>query len=138
MSYQIKKEASIYIIGIECRTINLPDRAPQEIAAHWERFYRERIADQIPNKSSDKIVGLYCHYEGVHTQADSLVAGSPVSSLAEVPEGMVGEKIPAAHYAAFHVVGDFPQKLIEAWEEVWKGTLPRTYRYDLEIYNAPP
>lgn len=126
----------ITIMGIECRTSNSPEAAPHDIPKHWAKFIAEDIFNQIPNKSSDDVIALYCDYEGDYTKPYSLVIGCPVSSIDVIPQGMVVKMIPGGTYAVFEAIGEHPQALIETWEYIWqRADLNRTYTGDYEVYG---
>ncbi len=135
-NYTVIEKPSMWLVGIECRTSNAPEAAPQDIPQHWGRFYGEGIINQIPNKASDVVIGLYCDYEGDYTKPYSLVIGCPVSSIDVIPKGMVAKTISAGSYAAFRAVGEHPKSLIETWGRIWQQTnFERTYTTDYEIYG---
>lgn len=134
-NYTIQKRPTFFLIGIQCRTINTVDRAPHDISNLWKKFYNEGIYKKIPNKVSNEVIALYCDYEKDHTEPYSLVIGSVVSSLDEVPHGMVGKSIPSSTYALFSAVGEYPNSVVETWREIWNTALKRTYTGDLEIYT---
>ncbi len=133
--YIIIQKPPINVIGIECRTSNAPEDGPQDIPRLWGQFYSEDIPNKIPNKVSNEVIALYCDYEGDHTQPYSLVIGCPVTSLSDVPVGMVAKTIPAGSYAVFRAIGEYPASLIETWGNIWKTELKRTYTGDYEFYG---
>jgi predicted transcriptional regulator YdeE len=125
-----------HVIGIACRTANTSDAAPIDIPRLWQRFYAENILSQIPNSMTDHVIALYCDYEGDYSQPYTCVIGCRVSSIEEVPEGMVAKTIPASTFAVYEAVGEFPQSVLNVWNEVWQSTtLKRTYAGDYEIYG---
>ncbi len=135
-NHEIVQKPAILVIGIDCRTSNAPEAAPQDIPQLWGRFYGEDIISQIPNKASNEVIALYCDYEGDYTQPYSIVIGCPVSTIDEVPEGMVAKTIPASTYAVFRAVGEHPNALIETWGHIWQQSdLDRTYTADFELYG---
>lgn len=81
------------------------------------------------------VLALYTDYAGDYTQDYSWILGCVVSSLDDVPEGLIGKVIPEANYAVFTTKGEFPQGLIAAWQAVWKTDLPRAYTSDFEFYR---
>lgn len=135
-SYKIVQKPSTMIVGIECRTSNAIAAGPQDIPRLWDRFYSQNIINQITNKTSTEVFALYCDYESDYTQPYSLVIGCPVSSLDNIPEGMVGKAIPAGSYACFSALGEHPKSLIETWGNIWQqADLKRTYTGDYEVYG---
>jgi predicted transcriptional regulator YdeE len=123
------------IIGIECRTSNDPNAGPKDIPMLWQKFYTENIQSKIPNKASDEVIALYCDYEGDYTQPYSCVIGCAVSSLDQIPEGMVSKVVPESTFALYRAAGDFPKSLIDTWGNIWHSNLKRTYVGDYEVYG---
>ncbi len=132
MLYTIEERGERYFIGLELRTNN--QECSATMPAHKERFFQENILEKIPHKVGSDLLALYTDYEGDYTQAYSWILGAEVSSLDEVPEGLVGKVIPASQYAVFPTQGAFPEGLIAAWQEVWKSDLSRLYSSDFELY----
>lgn len=128
----VKKDA-LNIIGIPLRTDI--HKAPSEISKHWERFYTQKIIDQIPNKIGPSVYAIYTDYEGDYTKPYTLIIGCEVTPEATPPLGFVFKHIPSASYNQISVKGDFPQSLISAWEKVWQSSMPRAYTSDFEFYG---
>jgi predicted transcriptional regulator YdeE len=134
--YTVIQKPSVIIVGIDCRTSNSPEAAPVDIPKLWGRFMTEDIYNKIPNKNSNEVFALYCDYEGDYTQPYTLVIGYSVSSIEEVPDGMVTKVIPTGTYALYRAIGEHPQSLIKTWEHIWKeDDLKRTYTGDYELYG---
>ena len=134
-NYTIIHKLPINIVGIECRTSNSPEDGPVDIPQLWGRFYSEDIISKIPNKIANEVIALYCDYESDYTQPYSLVIGCAVSSLDNIPEGMVAKTIPAGSYAVFNAIGEYPTRLMETWGIIWQTELKRTYTGDYEFYG---
>lgn len=132
--YRVIQLPAINMIGLSCRTSNNGD-AQNEISLLWERFGNENIADLIPNIASDDVMCVYCDYEKDHTRAYTVVIGCITTSLDDIPEGLVGKELPSATYAVFPVSGDFPESLIDVWNQIWGMDLKRTYTGDFELYG---
>lgn len=135
MNYSVVSEKRHHIIGIACKTVNFGPNAMQGISELWGRFYGENVLSQIPNRSSDDIIALYCDYEGDYTKPYLLVIGCAVSSIDQVPEGMVARSLPASNYARFTATGEMPKGIIETWLAIWQADLPRTYTGDFQIHR---
>lgn len=134
-NFEVIHKPRMMVIGIACRTSNDPNAGPQDIPRLWQRFYSEDVLSKIPNKASEDVIALYCDYEGDHTKPYSCVIGCPVSSLDQIPPGLVGKVVPASTFALFHAVGEFPKSLIETWGAIWQSDLKRTYIGDYEVYG---
>jgi predicted transcriptional regulator YdeE len=132
--HTIEEQKQKLFIGLELRTDNAT--CSVEMPAHKDRFFRENIPAKIPNKINGNILALYTDYEGDYTKPYSWILGCEVSTLSEIPEGLVGKVIPASKYAVFTTAGSFPQGLIAVWQEIWKSPLSRAYTSDFEVY--PP
>ena len=103
---------------------------------HKDKFFKENILGKIPNKINGSVIALYTDYEGDFTKPYSWILGSEVSTLDQVPEGLVGKIITASKYAVYTTQGGFPQGLITVWQEIWKSDLQRLYTSDYEVYRS--
>jgi len=134
MNYTLEHQKKKFFIGLELRTNN--EECSATMPPHKEKFFKENIPLKIPNKINGDILALYTDYEGDYTKPYSWILGCEVSSLDEVPEGLVGKVIPESNYAVFTTQGGFPQGLIAAWQAVWKSHLHRCYTSDFEVYRS--
>lgn len=129
------EKPAMMVMGIACRTSNTPEGAPNDIPKLWGRLYGEDVISRIPNKASSDVIALYCDYEGDYTKPYTCVIGCPVTSVDNVPEGMVAKVLPASSYVLFQAVGEHPQAVMQAWANVWQTNLDRTYTGDFEVYG---
>jgi predicted transcriptional regulator YdeE len=132
--YTKEKQNERYVIGLKIRTSN--EHHQKDGPPLWERFQKEQIAAKIPNKLNHKLLAVYTDYESDYTKPYSYLVGCEVTSLSEVPKGLVGIKIPEQHYAVFSARGPFPQSMIQTWQQIWASDIHRTYTVDFEIYPA--
>ncbi|MFS8562909.1 MAG: GyrI-like domain-containing protein [Rhabdochlamydiaceae bacterium] len=132
--HHIEHQKEKFFIGLELRTNN--EECSVAMPAHKDRFFKENILAKIPNKINGNILALYTDYEGDYTKPYSWILGCEVSSLDQVPEGLVGKKIPASKYTVFTTQGEFPQGLIAVWQNIWQSSLPRSYTSDFEVYPS--
>lgn len=133
MDYEIVWRGPIPVIGIGLKASN---SRPAEIGAHWQRFWAEGVPGRVPNKAREEVISLYTAYQGDHTQPYTLVAGCPVTSLDEIPEGMEGFTIPSARYARIVAKGPMPGAVVAGWQWVWSSGLERAYTADFDVYGA--
>ena len=132
---KVKLEA-FHIIGIAVRTSNEGGQGAQAIGQLWNRFLSEGIADKIPNKMDNTVYSLYTDYEGDHTQPYTAVLGCKVSTLATIPQGMLGKSFDANTYEKIPVKGDLTQNVIyNAWLKIWDMNLDRKYSVDFEVFG---
>lgn len=134
MDYVVEHQDKKFFIGLELRTNN--EECSVAMPAHKDRFFKENILSKIPNKINGNILALYTDYEGDYTKPYSWILGCEVSSLDEVPEGLVGKVISESKYAVFTTQGEFPQGLIAVWQDIWKSGLQRLYTSDFEVYRS--
>ena len=133
MTYSTVKEKQKLIVGIEIRTSN--DQCLVDMPRIWGKFHQEKILDKIPHKVNDTVFALYTDYEGDYTKPYSYILGCEVSTLEDIPEGMVGKVVPASTYAVYTTEGTYPQGLAQTWVSIWKSSPKRAYTSDLEVYN---
>ncbi len=134
MNHIIEHQTEKLFIGLELRTNN--EECSLAMPAHKDRFFKENIISKIPNRMNGNILALYTDYEGDYTKPYSWILGCEVSSLDEVPEGLVGKVITESMYAVFTTKGEFPQGLIAVWQDIWKSNLSRSYTSDFEVYRS--
>jgi predicted transcriptional regulator YdeE len=135
LPFKTIEKPMMMVMGIECRTSNDSDAGPKDIPKLWQQFYSEGVLAKIPNKASNEVIALYCDYEGDFTQPYSCVIGCSVTSIAEVPEGMVVKTVPTSQFAVFEVSGEFPKSLVDTWGLIWGSSLERSYEGDYEVYG---
>jgi len=124
------------VIGIAVRTSNQNGQAAQEIPALWNQFMTTGVAEKIPNKTGSEIYSIYTNYEGDHMQPYDTVLAMQVSSLNDIPEGMVGHAFDGGTYQEFPAKGDLTQGVVyDCWLKIWDEELDRTYTADFEVYG---
>ena len=132
---EIVQKDAFTLVGIEAPFIGAlsPDANNFDvIPALWHRFIN-RIGE-VENRSDDANYGLVLTPpEGERSHPDELmyVAGTVVSEVSSVPEGMVRHEVPATTYAVFThrgPIANLPETIRYAVED-W---LPRSgYRWNL-------
>ncbi len=117
------------LIGIPLKTNN--KEAMSTIPQHWKKFSTHQ--NKIPNKKEPEVVyGVYTDYDN---DQYTLIIGCEVTSLEEIPPGMVGITVPEQTYKTFPAEGP-PEKAIPAtWQQIWNTPLNRAYTYDFERYG---
>ncbi len=121
------------VIGLSVRTDNT--KASEDINALWERLFAERVGQTIPGKTDDMIIAVYSQYEGDHEAPYRYTLGYRVQPGHKMPDGLERVEIADQSYAVLSAAGPQPKALIETWEAIWSGDLPRTYKTDFEIYG---
>jgi len=82
MNPGIEHQKEKFVIGLELRTDS--EKRSADMPAHKDRFFKEKIISQIPDKINGNILALYTDYEGDYTQPYSWILGCEVSSLEHV------------------------------------------------------
>lgn len=132
----IQKEA-FKVIGIKVRTTNENGQAANDIPKLWGKFMEENIAMKIPNKTDESVLCIYTNYEKDHTKPYDTILGCKVSSLDEIPNGMIGQEFKNANYTQFEAKGNLTKGVVyNSWLEIWQKDLDRTFTADFEVYGA--
>lgn len=130
------KENGFNLIGISIKTSNKEGASGQDIGKLWGRFMGEKIQEQIPNKLGTEVLSVYTNYEGDHTNPYTAILGCKVSSLENIPAGMVGMSFPENEYQVFTANGNLMQGVIwNKWVEIFEKPLARNYIADFEVYG---
>ena len=128
--------APFNVIGIAVRTTNENGQSGEDIGQLWGKFMSEGIAAQIPNKMDESVFSIYTNYESDHTKPYDTILGCKVSSLDEIPEGMVGQAFEGGTYGKFVSKGDLTKGVVfGTWTEIWKQDLDRVFTADFEVYG---
>lgn len=126
-----------HLIGIAARTTNENGKAEQDIPVLWGRFMSEGVLQKIPNKVDDTVYCIYTDYEKDYTKPYTTIIGCRVTSLENVPEGMVGKTVESSSYAHYVAKGNIMQGAVqEVWKEIWNSDIKRAYRADFDVYGA--
>ncbi len=124
------------VAGILIRTTN--DRAFDEIPAHWQRFYETDVCARIANKVGADVYAVYTDFE--HKGVDnlgtySMVIGVPVTQVS-AQAGIVTVAVPASRRAVFSIERGHPEKVGDAWREIWcRNDFHKTFVCDYERYQ---
>ncbi len=143
MEPRIVEQQEFSVIGIQVRTSNAKEvTGGGAIPKQWARFFSEGIASKIPNKMDSAIYAVYTNYASDRDGEYDFIIGMKVSSVSEVPPGMVAKKVPKGTYAVVASSrGPVAQVVPKAWQQVYSlddnqklgGT--RAYKADFELYD---
>jgi len=125
------------IVGISVKTTNKDNQSAQDIGKLWQQFYVENLFDKIPNKLSNDIYSIYTDYKSDFTDEYTTIIGVQVSSLENIPTGLIGRQFPSDNFMKFTAKGLMPKAIVEAWIDIWEKDkeLSRKYTYDFEVYG---
>lgn len=127
---------SFKVIGIAVRTTNEKGKSAQDIGQLWGRFMSEGVAEKIPIKIDANFFSVYTNYQGDHTQPYDTILGCKVSTLENIPDGMVGQSFDGGTYGKFVSKGDLTKGAVYGtWAEILETNLDRTFTADFEVYG---
>lgn len=140
---QIRTHKGMKFIGLEAKTSSQleANKKTAQIPGLHRKFLKDGLEEKIPNRiDSELYFALHTHYESDHTGSYSTILAAEVSSVNEVPEGMVAIDIPTAQYLVFTVKGSMPNALTRTWKEIWNyfasnKVYQRAYTADFEVYD---
>ena len=126
MDYEIVTLSEKTVAGISARTNNTAADMGAVIGGLWNRFYNDGIYTSIKGKTNNKALGIYTDYDG-DEKADYTVLVAYETADNTQDSGITVRKIPAGRYARFIVKGDMVKAVAEAWQEIWKLNLNRSF-----------
>ncbi|MEK6260003.1 MAG: GyrI-like domain-containing protein [Planctomycetota bacterium] len=139
----IVEKPELKVIGYEASFIHAlsPEATNiQVIGPLWDKLTRQSA--HIPNKIGDAMFGIIYgrpETERTHPHELQYIAAVPVSSTAEVPEGMVSWTVPAGTFAVFTHRGPI-RNIAGTVSEIYRVWLPQsdyqlTEIADVELYD---
>jgi len=132
IDYEVVRKPSQFIIGLSVRTDN--EKAMKNIPEICAKF-QEGWQEKIKNCVNDDIVCAYLEYDEDYTKPYTYIIGCIVSSCEDIPAGMVCKELVGGLYAKIEVFGEYPDSLMQAWEDIWNLDIERSYTTDFEVYD---
>ncbi len=129
MKYEIVMLKEKRVVGFCQRTGNDKEDMGNVIGGLWQKWSQ---VNDVQGRKNKKYIGLYTDYVGM--EYDTTV-GCEVEKSTLIPEGMTEKIIPAGKYAKFVLHGDVVKTVQQAWEDIWKMNLERTFTGDFEEYQ---
>lgn len=108
-----------HIYGKRVRTNN---QNTDVILSLWDEFHRLNVKGDT--------YAVYNNYSNDYTGDYDLHIGTEVKSIGE--SSVI---IPASNYLVIEVDHTDPLGVINAWGEIWKSDIKRTYTTDFELYS---
>ena len=137
----IKEKEAFTIIGITARTTNNNEMtADAKISPMWEKYYQEKVYEQIPNPQGAVTYGLYSDYLNGVDGEYSITVGLEGHASESLPDGLVAKTVPASKYIVFTTEkGPIAQIVVKAWQQIWtwfeQSDFTRAYTGDFEVYD---
>jgi len=121
MNPKIKTKEAFHVIGLEYVGKN----EHQEIGLMWDRF--NQTISTIPNmiQPIEACYGICFMIPGDPEGSFHYIAGVPVRSLENIPEGFVGKSIPKGKYAVFTHYGKL-DTLQNTYQHLYQEWLPKS------------
>ena len=143
MEPRVVEQPEFSVIGIQVRTSNAKEvTGGGAIPKQWERFFKEGIANKIPNKVDSTVYAVYTNYASDYNGEYDFIIAMKVSRVSDIPPGMVAKKVPKGRYAIVtSAKGPVAQVVPQAWQRVYslddKKQLggARAYKADFELYD---
>ena len=84
----------------------------------------------------DDIYCIYTNFEGDLTLPYDTILGCKVSSLEDIPDGMVGHQVKGSSYVQHLTKGNVSDGVVaRAWAEIWEKDFNRSYTSDFDVYG---
>ncbi len=128
---------TLKIIGIATQTSNQDGQAIEDLGKLWTQFFGENIIAKVPHAISSNIYSVYTDYESDFRGEYTTIIGLEVSSLDEIPQGMIGREFEPQIFKKYIAKGELHEAVGKTWAEIWNDdeNLNRTYKYDYELYT---
>ncbi|HVL43875.1 MAG TPA: GyrI-like domain-containing protein [Acidovorax sp.] len=136
---------AFHVTGLTVRTRNRDESNPAtaRIGGLWDRFFSESWEGKLPGRGEDgHLFGVYSGYESDAHGAFDVTAGVAVPPPVAPLAGAVQVAVEAGDYLVFHGHGTMPQRVMDAWGDVWRyfasnPQVPRRFGTDFERYAGP-
>lgn len=129
MKYEIVNLEEKIVVGVSAITGNGDPKMGEVIGGLWVKLYQDGINATIKNKVNEYAIGLYSDYTN---DQYCVTAGNEVSKVENAE--LTVKRIPAGRYAKFSIHGHMEKAVAEAWGEIWKMELTRSFTGDFEEY----
>ena len=128
---------ALKIIGLATQTSNNDGQAIEDLGKLWAQFFGDNIINKIPNAISSNIYSVYTDYETDFRGKYTTIIGLEVSTLDEIPEGLIGREFQPQIFKKYIAKGELHEAVGKTWAEIWNDDeiLNRTYIYDYELYT---
>ncbi len=104
----------------------------------WKQRFANKTGASVVGQSHPSMHAVYYNYDVNKTSFDMLVGVMVEENIVQTNDNLTTLIIPAQDYRYIKIAWGFPDSIWNGWDEINKKTaeeLPRTYGYDLEMYN---
>jgi predicted transcriptional regulator YdeE len=129
--------AKFKLMGLKLpgKTSNLNNQSNIDCAWLWQKFQRENIFEQIPNKVNQDLYAVYFDYGQDPSMAFSYFLGCLVVDPTPKPAHLDELEIPLQQYLKVTAKGTMTACITQAWQQIWDSNLQRKFGFDFEIYD---
>lgn len=135
MAAIIKELKEFYIMGVSVRTSNREGKSQKDIGELFGAFFGNNMIENIPDKESNDVYCLYTEYESDYNGAYTAIIGCRVTSLENIPSGLIGKTIPKSKYLVYKSTGKLPECVGKTWRQIWQSDINRKYTADFDVYG---
>jgi len=135
---KVVHQEAFRVIGIAARTSNAKEATPEGVIGRfWARLAKEELLEKIPHKEDRNVIAVYTDYADGKDSEYTYILGARVTTLENIPPGMIGKRVPAGRYAVFTSPKGPADKMVpETWRRIWAAPgLRRKYQTDFELYD---
>lgn len=125
----------IFGVKLKTKTSNVNGQSSKDCGELWQYFEKNKIAESIPDKTSDAVYAVYHEYASGENGLFSYFIGCRVKDDAVKPENLDELNIPEQAYHIETARGKMTGCITEAWEKIRQSSLNRTFGYDFEVYD---
>jgi AraC family transcriptional regulator len=135
---KVVERKGFMVIGPAIHTTNENEENFQRLPKFWSEFNEKKIHEFIPNKiSNNSFYGICMDAKG---NEFTYMIGVEVNSLEQIPDNMVGRRIPEARYAVFTAKGPVVRSVQDMIRYIYGEWLPKSeYTLaetpDFELYD---
>lgn len=128
---------SFQLIGLKLKgkTKNENGQSGKDCGELWQHFEMNKVAELVPNKTSDALYAVYYDYESDENGFFSYFIGCPVEPGTRTPENLDGLIVPEQNYHKEVAKGRMTACISEAWTRIWNTAIDRKFGFDFEIYD---
>lgn len=129
------------VVGVSVRTDNQKEAGGTGLIPQmWQKAMQDGSLENIPHRADNNLTVVYTNYASDQMGEYTYVLGVRVSSVDEVPDGMMAVNVPAGKYAMVESdKGSLPEVLPRVWQRI--DTMSdaelggkRTFKADYEVY----
>lgn len=125
------------LIGLKLKgkTKNENGRSEKDCGELWQHFEMNKVAELVPNKTSDAVYAVYYDYESDENGLFSYFIGCPVAPETPAPGNLDELIIPEQNYHRETAKGRMTGCISETWTRIWNADINRKFGFDFEIYD---